>query len=431
MTITHMSEPPGPSGTDSGSAETLLLGDSTDDRVGQALCASSEKEFELTDALVKKARKQVELQEDPAVVDSWTHNDYTAARGTAATKRGRKREHELELDALTRAAELSVHKRARIPVLKASLRRMARTEGIEDAGAHRRRRDAVKHEQKLAAQRADRERWIEYVKFDDERRNSPMAERAAWAKTMSTADLVIMGALVMSMLMVAAFTKTGVTERFPGLNWEAIVASYGLDAVFTSMLVTFMHITTRRARRGHKVNFWLLLPFEVFTVTVSVTLLVAPRLSMDSYGSSAWFFGIPAFGVTAALLVHLARTFAEVAETEKVRAEDQRRRAEQEALQERLRATEQWQRDNAIAVLDTDTLKLLADADEALACMALPVGDLQRLEPSRSENSDGLPSIHALQKWMELNGISRGGRRGAEQLRLMMGRRRERTASAS
>lgn len=420
MTI-ETTMPAGTSEPDNGSANFVPL-DLSGERAAQHQRAVVEKEFELTDALAKRARKQVELQEDPALVDSWTQDDYTAARGTAATIRGRQREHRLELDALTRAAELAVHKGTKIPALKARLRRMATTEEIEDAGEHRRRRDAVKHDQKLADQRADREQWIAYVKFDDERRNSPIAERAAWAKTMRGADMVIMGGLVVSMLMVAAFTKTGVTERFPHLTWEAIVASYGLDAVFTSMLVTYMHITTRRARRGHKVNFWLLLPFELFTITVSVTLLVAPRLSTDSYGSSAWFFAIPAFGVTAALVVHLARTFAEMAESEKVKAEELRRKAEREAEAERLRATEQWQRTNAIATLDPRTAKLMTEADYALSCMDLPADDPQRLEPSRDAD-DGLPSIHSLQKWMALNSIS-GGRPGATQLRDMMARRR-------
>ena len=120
-----------------------------------------------------------------------------------------------------------------------------------------------------------------------------------------------------------------------------------------------------------------------------------------------------------------------LAAAEKVKAEDQRLRAEQEAQQERLRATEQWQRDNAIEVLDSNTLKLISEADEALTCMNLPADDLQRLEPSRDENSEGLPSIHALQKWMSLNGISRGGRKGAEELRDMMARRRARTAASA
>lgn len=325
----------------------------------------------LTEADVQAAEHQVELQKSPAIREQWTSADLDEVHSLAEERRRRERELELALHEATLEQQRQEHQ-AQLAEAKAKAEAERATRAILHAAEQERARAQAKHSAELAKKGSDLELFEAEVAFEDHKLNSPRARRAAWAKEMQAVNKVGMVGLVAAIAMTAIFVQEGIEKKFPQMGELALIASYGMETIFSVGLVLLLMITTARAKRGYAVNWKVIVPIEASIVLVSIVMAVTPRLAAGM-GWSAWLFALPPLGVTVMLGVHVYLTQANISEA---------RTAAEEARTEHVRA---------LQILDAEDIKLAALAEHAFGLMEAGV-----LRPSMDADGGGVPSATAL-----------------------------------
>lgn len=338
-------------------------------------------------ATVTAAQEQVRLQAEPALVEQWDRDDLHAERSVAAQVREMERQLHLRLaEAGMRErerlalAELAEQQKVREAQLAEGQRKtladLANAQFVHEAKLRRERR-VIEHEEKLADEGAADALWQARVDRMKRRVTSASSMLADWVRATELMSRILVVATVVFMGVSAVVMQDGLAKGEPDMGPLMYVVSYGLETAFSIALAVVMMLASELAKRGRKVNLWLIVPVELAIVSFSIVMTTVPRMG---HATHAWIFAAAPVGVTVLLGVHTALTLAKMHEM---------RRSATEAGEELRRA---------IQIIDPHTIELVAYAEQAREGM-----DAGLLTPSQDANGAGAPSATGLVAYFRMH----------------------------